>query len=297
MKLVVENLCFGYSSDALTLQDVNIEIEEPGLYCIVGPNGVGKSTFIKCLNKLLKPKSGRVTIDGRDVQEMSLGELSDLIGYVPVKTDDLFSMPVIDSILIGRFDPKKWKTTKEDLDIVHRVMRLMGIEDLAMHGFNELSAGQHQKVAIARGIVHRPRMLILDEPTSNLDVKHQVYVTELLRAFAIQEDMIILMISHDLNISAKYAHKIIAMSPPGTICRYGDPKEVITEELINDIYGVEATVIEDHGRPHVILGSAFNGRDRGRRAFKTLCRGSGFPVSGPLQPPRPDVKRIPGLAV
>ncbi len=261
MRMEIKDLCFGYSSDSLTIQDINIDFEEPGLYCIVGPNGVGKSTFIKCLNKLLKPSSGTVTIDGRDIQDMSLKEMSELVGYVPVKTDDLFSMPVIDSILIGRFDSKKWKTTREDLDAVNRVMKMMGMDDLAMRGFNELSAGQHQKVAIARGIVQQPKMLILDEPTSNLDVKHQVYVTELLRAFSIQEDMIILMISHDLNISAKYAHKVIAMSPPGTICRYGTPQEVITEELINDIYGVEAKVIDDNGHPHVILGSAFSGKD------------------------------------
>ncbi len=261
MKIEVENLSFGYSPSVPVITDISLTLEEPGLYCIIGPNGVGKSTFIKCLNKLLKPTSGTVTLDGRNVQEMTLKEVADIIGYVPVKTEDLFSMPVIDSILIGRFDSKKWKTNKEDLDKAHQVMRLMGIEDLAMRGFNELSAGQHQKVAIARGLVRCPKMLILDEPTSNLDVKHQVYVTELLRAFAIQEDMIILMISHDLNISAKYAHKIIAMSPPGTICRFGDPADVITEELINDIYGVEASVIDDHGRPHVILGSAFSGKD------------------------------------
>lgn len=261
MKVGVENLAFGYISGFPVISNVNLTLEEPGLHCIIGPNGVGKSTLIKCMNKLLKPTSGTVKIDGRDLNEMTFREVADVIGYVPVKTEDLFSMPVIDSILIGRFDSKKWKTNKDDLDKAHQVMRLLGIEDLAMRGFNELSAGQHQKVAIARGLVRCPKMLILDEPTSNLDVKHQVYVTELLRALAFQEDMIILMISHDLNISAKYAHKIIAMAPPGTICRYGTPDEVITESLISSIYGVETTVIEDHGRPHVILGSAFSGRD------------------------------------
>ena len=261
MKIEAKDLTFGYSPEHPVIQDINLALEEPGLYCIIGPNGVGKSTLIKCLNKLLKPNQGQVLLDGCDIQTMSLKDVADHIGYVPVKTDDLFSMPVIDSILIGRFDSKKWKTTKEDVDTAHRVMRLMGIEDLAMRGFNELSAGQHQKVAIARGLVRCPQMLILDEPTSNLDVKHQVYVTELLRALAIQEDMIVLMISHDLNIAAKYAHKIIAMAPPGTIYRYGDAGDVITEELINTIYGVEATVIDDHGRPHVILGSAFSRDD------------------------------------
>lgn len=178
------------------------------------------------------------------------------IGYVPVTTYDVFSMPVIDAILLGAKSSSKWKTTDGDLEKAMRVMRMLGIEDLAMRGFNQLSAGQHQKVAICRGLIQEPKMLILDEPTANLDVKHQVYVTELLRGLAEQSGMIVLMISHDLNVAAKYAHQVVVMSPPGIITKVGPPNEVITEELVSDLYDIECKVAIDDGRPHVILGSA-----------------------------------------
>ena len=99
-------------------------------------------------------------------------------------------------------------------------------------------------------------MLILDEPTANLDVKHQVYVTELLRGLAEESGMIVLMISHDLNVAAKYAHRIIVMSPPGVVTKVGPPEDVITEDLVTELYDIECTVTSDEGRPHVVLGSA-----------------------------------------
>jgi iron complex transport system ATP-binding protein len=189
---------------------------------------------------------------------MSLKEISKFVGYVPVSSDDCFSMPVVDSILVGMSNKQKWRTTDKDLKAVYRVMKLLKIEDLAMRGFNELSAGQHQKVSIARGLVQEPEILILDEPTSNLDIKHQVYVTELLRTIAIKQNIMILMISHDINISAKNAHKIIVMSEPGIISMTGSPNEVIAADMIRDVYGVDCTIVMDGSRPHIMLGSTLD---------------------------------------
>lgn len=258
MRMELKNVSFAYkSSQTPVLHDINLVLEEPGLYCIVGPNGVGKSTMVKCMNRILKPTSGQVLLNDVDIQDMKLKEIAEHIGYVPVQTQDVFSMPVIDAILLGRQKANKWKTTDEDLEIAARVMKMMGIQDLAMRGFNHLSAGQHQKVAIARGLVQEPEMLILDEPTANLDVKHQVYVSELLRAMAIEENMIVLMISHDLNIAAKYAHKIIVMEH-GTVVDVGTSKDIITEDLVARVYEVECKIEDDEGRPHVILGSVLS---------------------------------------
>ncbi len=238
------------------ISGVNLTLDEPGLYCIVGPNGVGKSTLVKCINKIQVPSEGQVLINGRDIRELKLKEISKYIGYVPVTSFDVFSMPVIDAILMGVKTGSRWKVSDEDLEKATRVMRMLGIEDLAMRGFNQLSAGQHQKVAICRGLIQNPRMLILDEPTANLDVKHQVYVTELLRGLAEESGMIVLMISHDLNVAAKYAHRIIVMSPPGVVTKVGSPEDVITEDLVTELYDIECTVTSDEGRPHVVLGSA-----------------------------------------
>lgn len=258
MKLKIENLSFGYGKlGKEILHGVNMEISEPGLYCIIGPNGVGKSTLIKCINKINIPRSGDIYIDDKNIKEMKLKEISKHVGYVPVATQDVFSMPVIDAILLGRQNQDKWKTSSEDLEIVTRVMKMFGIQDLAMTSFNKLSAGQHQKVSICRGIVQEPEMLMLDEPTANLDVQHQVYVTELLRAMAIQEDMIVLMISHDINITAKYAHQVIVMED-GTVTEVGPPEDIITEELIRRVYNVNCRIVTDQGRPHVILDSVLS---------------------------------------
>ena len=138
--------------------------------------------------------------------------------------------------------------------MTHRTLCMLDIEDLSMHEFNELSAGQHQKVAIARGLVKNPDILILDEPTSNLDVRHQVYVTGLLHEIAVQCNIMVVMISHDLNISARFADKVIAMDKPGVIKAVGTADEVITEQNISEMYGVECEIIQRDSRPHVIIG-------------------------------------------
>ena len=129
---------------------------------------------------------------------------------------------------------------------------MMGIEDLAKRQFNELSAGQHQKAMLARGLVQEPQILLLDEPTANLDVRHQLGVTKLLRDLAHERNMLIVMICHDLNIASKYADSILMMKD-GTIFAAGTSQEVITKENIETVYDVRCTVIDDEGRPHVIL--------------------------------------------
>ena len=254
MEVRFENMDCGYG-DVKVLRDINLTIDQPGLVCIIGPNGVGKSTLIKCINRINTPSSGHVYIDGHDVSTISFKELSKVVAYVPVSSSDTFSMTVMDTVLMGRHPHQKVGTASAlDLKIVRRSLKMMGVSHLAMRSFSELSAGQHQRVAIARGLAQTPRLLILDEPTSNLDVRHQIQVTELLQRLAVQNGMTVLMISHDLNIASKFADQVIMMAQPGVIYRVGTPSEVITPENIRFTYGVDCRVTDDEGRPHVILG-------------------------------------------
>ena len=155
---------------------------------------------------------------------------------------------------MGRHPHSKWNSLDKDLDIVYDTLKLMGISHLAMRPFNELSAGQHQKVMLARGLVQEPKILLLDEPTSNLDVRHQLDVTQMLKNLSTEKGILIIMISHDINIAAKYADEIIMMHD-GSIYAIGTPQEVITEDNMETVYGVKTEIIDDDGRPHVILKS------------------------------------------
>lgn len=251
MNISVNGISFGYSSVEV-LKDISLEINDPQLVSIIGPNGVGKSTFIHCLNKILSPTSGAVLIDDTNVENISIKDLAKLVGYVPYSANDTFPLSVTDTVLMGRHPHGTWKSLNADLEKVEEVLVLLGIDHLAMRPFNELSAGQHQKVMLARGLVQEPKILLLDEPTSNLDIKHQIEVTRMLKDLSRLRNMIILMISHDLNIAAKYSDNMILMSK-GKIHSVGKPHEVITEFNLREIYDISSRVIDDHGRPHIIL--------------------------------------------
>ncbi|MBQ2485877.1 MAG: ABC transporter ATP-binding protein [Candidatus Methanomethylophilus sp.] len=252
----LENVCFEYSPQAKILHNIDLVLDEPGLYCVIGPNGVGKSTLVKCISKIQPVTSGNIYLNGRNINEMTHNDVAQMISYVPVVTQDVFSMPVLETVLIGCQNSRHFTNEESKMRAVYKSMALMQIENLSSKLFSELSAGQHQKVSIARGIVRKPKVLILDEPTANLDVKYQVYVTELLRAIAEHEKIIVLMISHDLNISAKYAHKVIMMAYPGVIYQVGTPEEVITKENVEKIYSVECKILRDEelGYPILLLG-------------------------------------------
>lgn len=251
MKLEINGLEFAYSSRSV-LNDITFTFEGAQLVAILGPNGVGKSTLIHCIDRILKPNTGTVMINGTESSEYRMKDLAKIVGYVPYASSDTFPMSVVDAVLLGRHPYSNWKSTREDVRIVYRMLRRLGIEDLAKCQFNELSAGQHQKAMLARGLVQEPQILLLDEPTANLDVKHQLGVTKLLRDLSREKDMLVIMICHDLNIASKYADSIIMMKD-GTIYATGTADEVITKENIETVYDVRCKVIDDEGRPHVIL--------------------------------------------
>lgn len=248
----IEGLMFGYGNDTNVLDDICLNISDAQLISIIGPNGVGKSTLIHCMNKILSPSEGAVFVDNKNIKDYTIKELAKKMGYVPHVTGDSFPMTVMDTVLMGRHPHVGHKISNEDVDEAYNILKILEIEHLAMRPFNELSAGQHQKVALARGIAQKPRILLLDEPTSNLDIKHQMDVARILKQMSISEDMIIIMICHDLNIAAKYSDNVI-MLHDGAIHAIGTPSEVITEENLKVVYNVDSTIIFDDDRPHVIL--------------------------------------------
>ena len=249
MEIKIEDLHLSYGTNEV-LKGIDLTIDKPELTCILGPNGVGKSTMVFCINKLLKPTSGRVTIDGVDVKDIPLKEMAKYLSFVPHNEDTTFSLSVMDTVLMGRHPHLGERSRDEDLRIAAENIKLLGIEDLAMHGFDQLSAGQHQKVMIARGLTQEPKILILDEPTANLDVRYQMVVMRLLRDLAYYKKIIVLVICHDLNITSRYADRII-MLHEGKVFADGTAEETLTEENIQKLYNVTCEVTTQNGRPHV----------------------------------------------
>lgn len=284
MQIKINDVEFGYTSVPV-LKDITLDISGAQLVSILGPNGVGKSTLIHCINNILTPTSGTVFLDDRDVKTFKLKELAKLMGYVPYSSSDSFPLTVVDTVLMGRHPHSNWKSTEKDLDIVYDTLEMLGIEHLAMRPFNELSAGQHQKVMLARGFAQEPKVLLLDEPTANLDIKHQMEVTMLLKEMSIRKGILVIMISHDLNIASKFSDKVILMHQ-GTIFAVGTPKEVITEENIRSVYGVDSKIIEDDCCPHVILRCPTGGykaeiKDREESVIADVTARTSDAVTGP----------------
>ncbi len=253
MRVKIDGMEFGYSSVPV-LHDVTLDLDGPQFVTVIGPNGVGKSTLIHCINKILKPRGGTVMINDVDVSEMKLKDVAKTVGYVPYTSTDTFPLSVVDTVLMGRSPHTGWRPKESDLEIVYNILKMLGIDHLADRPFNELSAGQHQKVMLARGLAQDPEILLLDEPTSNLDIRHQLEVTSILRELSRHKDLLVIMISHDINISAKFSDKVILLKD-GTIYAAGTPEEVVTAENIREAYGVDSQVVSDDGRPHVILKS------------------------------------------
>lgn len=250
MSIRAEGLGVSYG-DIRVWKDIDLDISEPGLVAILGPNGVGKSTFMYTINKILEPTEGRVLIDGTDVMDMDYKDIAKIIAYVPQQSNETFAMSVLDTVLMGRYPVSGFVTTKEDIQVATSCLKMMGITDLAMRNFNELSAGQHQKVMIARGLAQEPQILMLDEPTSNLDVYHQYYVMKLLRDIAREKGIIILVICHDLNIASRFADRLILLSK-GVIGADGTSEEVITKENIKNVYDMDTEIITVDERPYII---------------------------------------------
>ena len=251
MPIDIENLVFGYN-EKIILNDISLQIQDCKLTCVLGPNGVGKSTLMYCINKLQKLNSGKISFDGTDLAEVKMKDMAKLFSFVPHSEDDVFSMSVFDTVLMGRHPHSGFSMTQKDLDIAAENIRLLGVEELSMRRFDELSAGQHQRVMIARGLTQEPKVLMLDEPTANLDVKYQMLVMKMLRDITRLKNITVLVICHDLNVTSLFADDIILLSG-GKVYAQGTSEEVLTAENVEHVYGVKCEVTTVQGRPHIVL--------------------------------------------
>ncbi len=251
LKLVINDLSFNYAGHTV-LKDVEFQVDAGEVLSIVGPNGSGKSTLLKCINRILKTKQNTVLIDGKDTSKINYKELSKLIGYVPQSSSSTFSFTVFDVVLMGRRPYINWNLSERDSEIVAEVLEYLGIGELAMRPFNELSGGEQQKVVIARALAQQPKTLLLDEPTSSLDIRHQLEILCMVRSLTQNEEHSVVVTMHDLNLASRFSDRML-MLKKGEIYACGTPKEVLTEDNIRAVYGIESKVSDSFmGIPQVM---------------------------------------------
>ena len=238
MKLNVSGIKFSYNHFPV-VDDVTFTLEPGCILGVLGMNGAGKSTLLKCLNRILTPGSGSVYIDGSQVSRMHRNEIAKYFGYVPQKSPDS-TLTVFDSVLLGRKPYMKWNASKIDILIVENILKQLGCVHLSQRVTSELSGGELQKVIIARALAQEPKVLLLDEPTSSLDLKNQFQVMNIIKN-AVQNYNVSAVVSmHDINLALRFADFFL-MLKNGKI-RFLSGKDDLSPAVIEDVYGVKTII-------------------------------------------------------
>ncbi len=251
MSLSVKNIDFSYDRKEI-LKDISFDVQSGELLALVGPNGVGKTTLLKCINRIHSISAGQISIDGKDVYRLKGRSLGRYFSYVPQNTNSSFPITVIDMIMIGRLPFINFKLTKKDKDKVFAVLAELDLEAFAFNQINSLSGGERQRVFVARAIVQEPKVILLDEPTSNLDMKHQLEILRIIKGLIKEKGISGVMTIHDLNLAAMFCDKVLMLKDK-KIHAYGSVKDVITTENIRAVYGVETEVKQQGDKHHVLL--------------------------------------------
>jgi len=251
MEITVQDITFCYRSTP-SLSGISLDLKESEVLGMIGPNGSGKTTLLKCINKILEPKQGHILLDGRQLKDMSRLEVAKNLGYVPQSTaSNPDALPVFEIVLMGRRPHFSWQSSEGDIEKVWAALKMLNIEHLSLRDFYELSGGEQQKVLIARSVAQEAKVLLLDEPTSNLDIRHQLEVMELTRRLVSEEKLAAAVSIHDLNLAARFCNKIVLMKD-GRIFAAGDAHSVLTPENISAAYGVRVEVNFERSIPYII---------------------------------------------
>lgn len=246
--LRTENLTFAYG-DRPILEDLTLQMIAGNLIAILGVNGSGKSTLLKNLNGLLQPKNGTVLVDGHQLAAMSGREVAQHIGYMPQKSDPA-PCTVFDAVLLGRKPHITWNAGARDLRIVTKTLRRLGLEGYALRRTTELSGGELQKVVIARALAQEPKILLLDEPISHLDIRNQLETMQVLKNITQEMNLTVVVVIHDLSMALRFADQFVLLKK-GRLFASGN-KQIITAEAIREVYQIDAEVLHISGIPVVV---------------------------------------------
>ncbi|MFJ8046495.1 ABC transporter ATP-binding protein [Streptomyces luteogriseus] len=262
-RLAARGVTVGYGGRAV-IDELDVAIPPGVITTIIGPNGCGKSTLLKTLSRLLKPAAGSVVLDGEDIGRLRTRDVAKKLGLLPQAPVAPEGLTVADLVARGRHPHQSWlrQWSSDDADVVERALAMTGVSDLADRPVDALSGGQRQRVWISMTLAQGTDLLLLDEPTTYLDLAHALDVLDLVDDLH-ESGCTVVMVLHDLNLATRYSDNLVVMRE-GSILAQGHPRDVITAELLYEAFGLRARVIDDPvgdrplivpiGRTHVLPG-------------------------------------------
>jgi iron complex transport system ATP-binding protein len=253
-RLQAQDVRLGYG-DHVVVDGLDLDVLPGTVTAVIGPNGCGKSTVLRALGRLLKPTGGQVLLDGKRIDRTPTREVAKVLGMLPQSPQAPEGLTVADLVARGRHPHQAWyrQWSSDDEEAVATALDWTGIAELAERPVDQLSGGQRQRAWISMALAQGTDLLLLDEPTTFLDLAHQIEVLELVRRLHREAGRTVVMVLHDLNLAARYADRLVAMRA-GRIVAEGPPAEVMTEAMLAEVFGLAARVISDPvtGSPLVI---------------------------------------------
>jgi len=254
VRLAAEQVRLAYD-EHVVVHDVDLELTDGSFTAIVGPNGCGKSTLLRALGRLLRPAGGQVLLDGRAIARTPTREVATVLGLLPQSPVAPEGLSVADLVARGRHPHQSWvrQWSRDDEAVVAEALEWTDMAELADRPVDALSGGQRQRAWISMALAQGTDLLLLDEPTTYLDLAHQIDVLELVGRLHAERGRTVAVVLHDLNLAARYAQRLVAMKD-GVLVASGTPAEVLTEELLADVFDLEARIVPDPvtGTPMVV---------------------------------------------
>jgi iron complex transport system ATP-binding protein len=252
--LEAHNLLLGYG-DKIVAPQISLSFPEPEIVAIIGPNGSGKSTVLKALSRLLKPSGGTVLLDGREIHRLPSREVARIMAILPQGAQAPGDFAVYDLVAFGRSPHRKFfdELLAEDRRIIQQSIAATGLTELAYRRLDTLSGGERQRAWLAMALAQQPEILMLDEPTTYLDIHHQLELMKLIQRLYEELQLTVIMVLHDLNQAARFCHRVIAVKN-GAVFADGPVDRVLTRETLRELYGVETivTTVTQEGRTQLV---------------------------------------------
>ncbi|MBM7572761.1 ABC transporter ATP-binding protein [Aquibacillus albus] len=272
VRLFTDQLHIGYG-ERLIVKDMTIEIPDQKITTIIGSNGCGKSTLLKAITRIISHQSGTIILDGQSISKEGTKTLAKKMAILPQTPESAAGLTVGELVSYGRFPYQKGfaRLTKKDLEVIHWALEVTGIEEFKYRPVDALSGGQRQRVWIAMALAQETDMIFLDEPTTYLDMAHQLEVLELLEKLNEVQGRTIVMVLHDLNQAARFADYIIALKD-GQIVKEGTSEEVIKRDVLKDVFQIDAEIGRDPrtNKPMCVTYNLLKGEDLHEKATSTI---------------------------